>query len=89
MPAEAFAFYESTGDPFGRQQDWGHVGLGLGVGDGQVIHAWDRVRVDHYLEVARAVGPVRRAVQTIPWAASLDGYRQMQQDRCVTQTGRV
>ncbi|MEW9508617.1 hypothetical protein [Streptomyces bacillaris] len=33
----------------GRRQNWGHVGLC--VGDGLVIHAWDRVRTDHYLQI--------------------------------------
>lgn len=28
----------------GVRRDWGHVGLS--VGDGRIIHAWDRVRID-------------------------------------------
>ncbi|MFJ9553583.1 hypothetical protein ACIRPH_07190 [Nocardiopsis sp. NPDC101807] len=51
----AFAFYDSTGELFGRRRNWGHVGLC--VGDGQVVHAWDRVRIDHYLEIPDLVAP--------------------------------
>jgi hypothetical protein len=45
-PRGAFAFYSATGDISGRTKDWGHVGLSLG--HGLVIHAWDRVRVDDH-----------------------------------------
>ncbi len=45
-PIHALAFYESVGELFGVRRDWGHVGLSLG--DGRVVHAWDRVRIDHY-----------------------------------------
>ena len=31
--------------------NWGHCGISLG--GGQVIHAWDRVRTDGYLEIER------------------------------------
>lgn len=43
-PPGAFVFYRSVGDIEGIRRDWGHVGLSMG--DGRVIHAWDRVRVD-------------------------------------------
>ena len=51
----AFVFYACRGPIAGDVADWGHVGLALG--DGQVVHAWDEVRVDS----ATAVGalPVR------------------------------
>ncbi|GAA0972244.1 hypothetical protein [Nocardiopsis tropica] len=54
-PTGAFAFYDSTGELFGRRQDWGHVGLC--VGDGRVVHAWDRVRIDHYLDIPDLAAP--------------------------------
>lgn len=50
-PRGAFAFYRATGVILGRRQEWGHVGLSLG--DGRVIHAWDRVRIDDYRDVER------------------------------------
>lgn len=48
-PLGSFVFYDCWGTIDGRRQNWGHVGLS--TGDGRVIHAWDRVRVDGYLEV--------------------------------------
>jgi hypothetical protein len=48
-PAGAFVFYVCGGPVDGTQREWGHVGLALG--DGRVVHAWDEVRVDDALEV--------------------------------------
>jgi hypothetical protein len=45
-PIHALAFYESVGELFGVRRDWGHVGMSLG--DGRVVHAWDRVRIDEH-----------------------------------------
>ncbi|WP_282943003.1 hypothetical protein [Paenibacillus sp. RC67] len=33
----------------GEVKNWGHVALSLENGD--AIHAWDRVRIDNYLEI--------------------------------------
>jgi len=48
-PRGAFVFYDCFGPLNGRYKNWGHVGLSLG--DGNVIHSWDRVRIDHYLDI--------------------------------------
>lgn len=48
-PRGAFVFYRAEGAILGRRRDWGHVGLS--VGEGAVIHAWDRVRLDDYLAI--------------------------------------
>ncbi len=45
----AFLFYDCFGTLDGEYQNWGHVGLYIGAG--KVIHAWDKVRMDHYLDV--------------------------------------
>lgn len=45
-PVGALVFWSGVGELFGVRRDWGHVGLSLGAGD--VIHAWDAVRVDHF-----------------------------------------
>ena len=45
-PRGAFVFYDWIGTLKGERKNWGHVGLALG--DGRVIHAWDVVRVDAY-----------------------------------------
>ena len=42
----AFVFYDCQGAVNGQMMDWGHCGLC--IGNGQVIHAWDRIRTDHY-----------------------------------------
>jgi cell wall-associated NlpC family hydrolase len=54
-PAGSFVFYDTTGELFGQRRNWGHVGLCLG--EGQVIHAWDRVRIDPYLEIENLGAP--------------------------------
>jgi cell wall-associated NlpC family hydrolase len=54
-PAGSFVFYACGGPVDGTHRDWGHVGLALG--DGRVVHAWDEVRVDD----ARAVQALRPA----------------------------
>ena len=76
-PAGAFVFYDCGGPVDGTHHDWGHVGLALG--DGQVVHAWDEVRVDDAREV-EALHPA--AGWTAPrlrgWAAPrriLEGHR--------------
>jgi hypothetical protein len=43
-PAGSFVFYDAAGPIRGVHDNWGHVGLSLG--DGRVVHAWDVVRVD-------------------------------------------
>ena len=42
----AFVFYDCCGIVDGVAYDWGHCGLC--IGEGQVIHAWDRIRIDDY-----------------------------------------
>ncbi|MEV5070350.1 hypothetical protein MRBLMI12_001955 [Microbacterium sp. LMI12-1-1.1] len=74
-PVHALAFYESVGELFGERRDWGHVGLSLG--HGRVVHAWDRVRVDDYrdLEALRPApgGEPLRWVGWVPLARALEG----------------
>ncbi|MDP9273650.1 MAG: C40 family peptidase [Chloroflexota bacterium] len=43
-PRGALVFYACGGPVQGEHREWGHVGPSLG--DGEVVHAWDRVRVD-------------------------------------------
>ena len=43
-PRGVFVFYDCFGTIKDEYRNWGHVGLSLG--DGRVIHAWDKVRVD-------------------------------------------
>ena len=47
----AFVFYDCLCPGADGPVNWGHCGIGLG--DGRVIHAWNRVRIDGYLEIER------------------------------------
>ena len=47
----AFVFYDCLCLSEDGPVNWGHCGISLG--DGRLIHAWDRVRVDDYLAVER------------------------------------
>lgn len=53
-PAGSYVFYDCSGTIGGEHRNWGHVGLATGAG--QVIHGWDRVRLDHYLEIEKLNG---------------------------------
>ncbi len=50
-PRGAFVFYDAVGKIQGFERSWGHVGLSVGGGD--VIHAWDRVRIDPFEDIER------------------------------------
>lgn len=52
-PEGAFVFYDCSGPINDEYKNWGHVGLS--IGNGEVIHAWDRVRIDNYLEMENLV----------------------------------
>ena len=43
------AFYDCLCHTEDGVMDWGHCGIALD--DGNVIHAWDRVRIDGYLDI--------------------------------------
>ena len=77
-PIGSFVFYGGTGLVNGEPKDWGHVGLSLG--DGQVIHAWDTVRIDGYLDVQNLEpAPTWTKPRYIGWAPIeriFVGYRQ-------------
>ncbi len=48
-PIGAFVFYACEGPVEDEIKHWGHVGLCMG--EGKVIHAWDKVRIEPYLDV--------------------------------------
>lgn len=50
-PRGTFAFYDCSGIIDGEYKNWGHVGLS--IGNGEIIHAWDKVRIDNYLDVEK------------------------------------
>lgn len=66
-PAGAFVFYTCSGLVDGELKDWGHVALALG--NGEAIHAWDKVRIDHYMEICHLqVAPGWSQPELIGWA---------------------
>jgi len=48
-PKGAYVFYDCWGTINGKYRNWGHVGIS--IGEGKIIHAWDTVRMDNCLEV--------------------------------------
>ena len=47
----AFVFYDCMCTGENGPVNWGHCGISLG--DGRVIHAWDKVRIDDYLAIEK------------------------------------
>lgn len=47
----AFVFYDCLCPSKDGPVNWGHCGISYG--DGRVIHAWDRVRIDDYLAIEK------------------------------------
>jgi hypothetical protein len=63
----AYVFYDSFGTLNNDYKNWGHVGLH--VGEGVVIHAWNRIRSDDYLELQSLIpAPGWTKLQYIGWA---------------------
>src|SRR5512140_2407313 len=54
-PRGAYVFFDTVCEVSGELKNWGHIGLSLG--DGRIVHAWDVVRVDAVEEVERLEVP--------------------------------
>jgi hypothetical protein len=66
-PAGAFVFYACSWLVDGELKDWGHVALAFG--NGEAIHAWDIVRIDHYMEICHLqAAPGWSQPELIGWA---------------------
>ena len=50
-PRGAFVFYDCLCPSENGPVSWGHCGISLG--DRGVIHAWDKVRIDDYLDIEK------------------------------------
>ena len=62
----AFVFYDCCGIVDGEPVNWGHCGLC--IGEGKVIHAWDKIRVDDYLALEQlSPAPTWTAPKYIGW----------------------
>lgn len=76
-PRGAFVFYDCFGTLMDTYRNWGHVGLSLG--DGRIVHAWDKVRVDTIRSVEELdAGKGWTKPKFIGWAPVskvLEGYK--------------
>ncbi len=61
----AFVFYDCICASEDGSVNWGHCGIGLG--DGGVIHAWDVVRTDGYLDIEAMTTPAGNHPKYIGW----------------------
>lgn len=48
-PRGSYVFFDCSGPIRGDVRNWGHIGLSLG--DGRIIHAWDVVRINTIRDV--------------------------------------
>ena len=66
-PIGAFVFYDCSGPIKDEVKNWGHVGLH--ISEGKVVHAWNTVRIDDYLDVQNLPpAPGWTQPQFIGWA---------------------
>lgn len=77
VAAGSFVFYACEGPVDDAWRDWGHVGVALG--DGRVVHAWDEVRVD-VAEAVETLSPRAgwsqpRLLGWVPLSRVLEGHR--------------
>jgi cell wall-associated NlpC family hydrolase len=79
-PAGSLVFYACEGPADGAWRDWGHVGISLG--DGRIVHAWDEVRVDGETDVEqlppRAGWTAPTLIGWVPLSRVLVGHRPRQ-----------
>ena len=61
----AFVFYDCMCVGEDGPVNWGHCGISLG--DGTVIHAWDRVRIDGCSDIERLTAPSGDHPRFIGW----------------------
>ncbi len=61
----SFVFYDCLCPGEEGPVNWGHCGIGLG--DGRVIHAWDKVRIDDCLEVEKLTAPTGDHPKYLGW----------------------
>ena len=64
-PRGAFVFYDCMCMNQDGPVNWGHCGISLG--DGKVIHAWDVVRIDDYLELEKMTATSGNHPRYIGW----------------------
>ena len=61
----SFVFYDCLCRGENGPVNWGHCGISLG--DGRVIHAWDKARIDHYQEIEKLTAPTGDHPKYLGW----------------------
>ena len=61
----AFVFYDCLCSGEKGPVNWGHCGISYG--DGRVIHAWDKVRIDDYREIGKLTAMTGDHPRYIGW----------------------
>ena len=76
-PPGAFVFFDWTGKIGQVEKNYGHVGIA--IGNGEIIHAWDKVRIDDLAEMEDlSVPPGSTRLRYLGWAPPevfLEGFR--------------
>ena len=75
----AFVFYDCICQGSDGPVNWGHCGISLG--DGNIIHAWDTVRIDDYREIAAMTALSGNHPQYIGWVP-VDRVLMQNEDMC-------
>ena len=63
----SFVFYDCLYLSENGPVNWGHCGIGLD--DGRVIHAWDMVRIDDYMEIEKLTALTGDHPKYLGWVA--------------------
>ena len=63
----AFVFYDCLCSGEDGPVNWGHCGISYG--DGRVIHAWDRVRIDDFREIEKLTALTGDHPRYIGWVS--------------------
>ena len=61
----AFVFYDCMCPSEDGLVNWGHCGISLG--DGRIIHAWDVVRIDDFMQIEHMTSIIGEHPQYIGW----------------------
>ena len=61
----AFVFYDCLCQSEDGIVNWGHCGISLG--EGQVIHAWNIVRIDDFQQIEQLTSPIGEHPRYIGW----------------------
>lgn len=69
-PPGAYVCYDCSGRINGETCNWGHIGLS--IGNGEVIHAWHEVRIDHYAAIENLGAPGWTKPRYIGWVPVAD-----------------